>query len=115
MLASSRYQRALLRRLFITAEASGITLLDQFNAELGTLVDATKGGQFVTNTSSNGFSVGMRGGGGMDPSHMAETVGRFIELHEQVAEDGDTQQEILTAMLAKVQPIRRFRSDFSVC
>ena len=104
------YARLVLRGLAWDAGEGGLSLFESLKAAARAKLTATEKGQFLTGAAGNGTSVqfGLPSARDCTPQEIAELTSWLIDLYETVVAGltTPTDAEILTAMLAEMQPRR---------
>lgn len=120
----SQDKRDKLRLIYATLETSKKTLKDSLMEALKECDDAITSsgsapGTWLSSTSENGGSVGFSMLYEYSPIVAKRLVGELLDHFESAAvkleasEDGDDDEAIFKYLMAKLRPIRRFRSDFT--
>lgn len=109
---STAYARLFLRGLAWDASENGETLYNTLKASARAKLTSTEKGQFLTAAAGNGTSVqfGLPSVRDCTPQEIAELTSQLLDLWDRVyAEQTDpTDDEMLTALLAELQPRRTF-------
>lgn len=120
MAASTTFKKLLLRGIKWDAEAQTLTLADALKAAVqAKFSSSTSKGRFLSGTSQAGHAVSFTLPSHRDatPQEIAEATLELLELFEAVVAElggSPTDDEVLTAMLAKLIPCRSVQSDFSL-
>lgn len=113
---TTTFARAYLRKVYADAQTAGETLLARLNALNSAAVAAVSSGKVVSATSGNGRSVEFQVNGteGVTPTAVAELTSRLLDLYEAAVAAGNATDATRFAwMLARLKPVRSFRSDYS--